>query len=1326
MAEQSVPLSAAQQWAWLLHQIDPSDPISNRPVALRLSGALDIAALRRALDEIAARHEVLRTVFPSTGGVPCQKILPPAQLPFRLTDLTALAEGSQFEEARRFARAECLKTFDLENGPLVRVELLRLSSHEHWLVVPMHHIIFDGWSEKIFLYELQVLYEAFSQGRPSPLGQLECQYRDYTLWQAERMTGEKFERQVDFWRRKLANPPATLPLSQDHSATKAGGRAGVTSRLDLEAHFAAKLKQTARRHRVTLFMLMLAAFQTLLARYTEAEDLLVGVPSAIRGRSEFEALIGCFINIQPFRGDLSDDPTVGELLERTRQTTLEALSNQDVPLVKLVEALRIERPADRWPLFQAMFQLRNIPPRPAVETALIRFDLLDLDLGLIGGLDLSLEAAEGDGRLRCKLTVNQDSFSPATAERMLTHYRQLLEAFTEEPGQCIWTLPMLSPAEKQQLLVDWNNTGVKWPDDLSTPQLIARQVAADPHRPAVNGAGGALTYGELDRRANQVAHRLLQLGAGPDQLVAIAMRRSPEAVAAIVGVLKAGAAYLPLELSHPLPRIKTILEQARPAAILADPDYAPHLQGLDTHLVCLDPHWTSLAKERDEPPAVEPSPDDLAYVIFTSGSTGGPKGVMITHRSLSNFLRWMNQLCSAGLGDVFLLKSSLSFDLSVVELFLPLAAGARLVVADAGAEADPCGLAELMRQSQVSILFIVPSALNLLLEEGNFQACAALRKVFAIGEALPPALAERFQARLRAELYNFYGPTEATVAATVFACRRGRYEASVPIGRPGANMEIYILDRHRQPVPVGVTGEICIGGAGLARGYFRRPDLTAERFISNPFHAEAGARLYLTGDLGRYRPDGNIEFIGRNDDQVKLHGYRVELGEIEAVLLSHPAVKQAAVKVWEPTAGEQALAAYIVPAGSAGLNVAELKSFLRARLPHYMTPADWVMLKELPLSTNGKVNRRLLPPPRRGEEATACAHRAPLSRVEAEIKRLWEELLGVHEIGLSDNFFDLGGNSILAVKMVHCLERATGVRLQPGALIEAPSIERLAELIETRTHTVRWSSLAPLAASGSRPPLFLFHANGGEVFFYRDLARHLAPDQPVFGVQYPLSESWAAAPPTLEELAATYLTEIRSLQPHGPYLLGGFCLGAYLAFECACQLESEGEKVGLLAVINTDGVWRLTGSLRSSLRFHLRRLGPFTPLNIFRYARERLRFRKDRTQDLGASYIGRLMHAFGLSVPPALLHRHARALLLEASRRWQPRKYHGELVFFKGRDEPGQDPYAFWSQIVEGPIHCIETPGRGSAILQEPAVSALGAHLRECLRSRTANAAIQP
>ncbi len=1314
MQEPSLPLSAAQQWAWLLHLLDPSDPVANRPVALRVSGALDISALQRALDEIAARHEALHTIFPSHGGIPRQKILPPAELPFRLTDLTGLEGTLPQEEAKNIARAECLKPFDLENGPLVRVELLRLAGNEHWLVVPMPHIIFDGWSEKIFLYELQVLYEAFSRGRPSPLVPPEWQYRDYTLWQAEWMKGERFASQLDFWRRKLADPPAVLPLPRE-SAARVADRTGIICRLDLGQRLTQELKQLARKHRVSLFMVMLAAFQTLLARYTDAEDILVGVPSANRGRRELERLIGSFINIQPFRGDLSGDPPAGQLLERTRQAAFEAFSNPDVPLVKLVETLRIERPADRWPLFQAMFQLRNIPPLPAVENTAVQFEPLDLDLGLIGGLDLSLEAAEHDGRIRCKLIANRNSFSQPFADRMLVHYRRLLEAFTEDPGRRIWALPLLNPEEQRQLLAGWNDTGVKWPDDLSTPQLIARQATVNPHRITVTGADRELTYGELERRANQVAHRLLQLGAGREQLVAVAMRRSPEAVAAIVGVLKAGAAYLPLELSHPLPRIKAILEQARPAAILADPDYALNLEGPETHVIQVDTHWRALDKESSEPPALEPAPDDLAYVIFTSGSTGEPKGVMITHRNLSNFLRWMSQVSGATPGDVFLLNSSLSFDLSVVELFLPLVAGARLAVARPGVETDPAALSDLIRQRRVSTLFIVPSALNLLLEEESFQKCTALRKVFSIGETLPPALAERFHSRLGAELFNLYGPTEATVAATFFACRRGRHETSVPIGRPGANMEIYILDRRLQPVPVGVTGEIFIGGTGVARGYFRRPDLTAERFITNPFNTEAGARLYRTGDLGRRRADGNIEFAGRNDDQVKIRGYRVELGEIEAVLLSHPAVKQAAVKVWEPAAGERALAAYIVPAVPGELNVAELKSFLRARLPHYMTPADWVALEQLPLSANGKVNRRLLPTPRRGEGVTASARRAPLSRVEAELKRIWEGLLGLHDIALNESFFDLGGNSILAVKMVHAFERATGVHLWPGALIEAPSIEQLAQLIEARGIAVRRSCLAPLAPAGSRPPLFLFHANGGEVFFYRDLARHLAGDQPVFGVQCPLTNGWTAAPPALEELAAIYLKEIRNLQPHGPYLLAGFCLGAYLAFECACQLTSDGEKVGLLAAINTDGVWRLTGGLHSNLRFHLHRMRPLTATNIARYVRERFNYRKDRSQDLAASFISRIMHACRLPVPPALVRRHARRLLLEASRRWQPRNYRGELVFFKGADDAGQDPYAFWSRIVDGPVHCIETPGRGSAILQEPAVSVLGAHFRELL-----------
>ncbi|QRK14210.1 LLM class flavin-dependent oxidoreductase [Archangium violaceum] len=1533
---ESLPLSFAQQRLWFLTQLqsDASANASyNMPGALRLEGPLDVAALERSLSEILRRHETLRTTFPVVSGTAVQAIAPAQPIRVPLVDLTAHPEAERETEVRRLAAEEALRPFELTVDALLRCTLLRLAPQSHVLLITLHHITADAWSIAILFKELVTLYEAFSAGRPSPLPELPIQYADFAWWQRRHLEGEALARHVEYWKQQLAGAPPLLELPSDHPRPPAQTFRGGSVPFQLDAGLSRKLKQLGEQAGATPFMTLLAAWSVLLSRYSGQEDIVVGSPIANRTRKELEPLIGFFVNTLVLRTRLDGAPSFLELLGRVKQVALDAYAHQDAPFEHLVEALQPERNLSHPPLFQVMFMLQNAPVE-RLELAGLRVSLAETE-SATAKFDLTLSLEETAAGFKGGLEYSADLFERPTIVRMVEHLRVLLEGIVAAPHQPVSALPLLGPAETSRLLREWNDTGKDFLRERCIHELFEAQAARTPEAVAVVFEDEQLTYRELNARANQLARHLRAQGVGPETLVGICVERSLEMVVGLLGILKAGGAYLPLDPATPRERLAFMLEDARAPVLLLQRRLAGELPAHEARAVYVDDDWGTISTHAREDLGPTASPNNRAYVIYTSGSTGRPKGVMIEHRQVMNFFTAMDERIGGGEPGTWLAVTTISFDISVLELLWTLARGFRVVVqgeqggfissksattrvadkeldfslfyfasATGGAPAadkyrlllegarfaDEHGFSavwtperhfhvfgglypnpsvtsaalatmtrrvqlragsvvlplhhplrvaeewsvvdnlsngrvglsfasgwqandfvlapgnyasrkELLRQGIETVrrlwrgeslrlpdgagkeidvqvlprpiqrelpvwvtaagtpetfrqagelgarvlthllgqsveqlaekialyreawrqhghgpgpghvtlmlhtfvgtdeaavretvrgpfteylrssfdllknlaqslgqdirdlseadmeallahaferfydtagLFGTPESCQRMIErlkaigvdevaclidfgvdtdavlaslhhlntlkercrperresrpdyslpaqvmrhrathlqctpslarmllgttEGR-EALGVLRKLMVGGEELPVPLARQLVEVMSGELHNMYGPTETTVWSLTH-----RVEAScqsMPIGRPIANTRLYILDGHRQLVPVGVPGELYIGGEGVVRGYLNRPELTAERFIQSPFGE--GERLYRTGDLARYRRDGNVEFLGRADNQVKIRGFRIELGEIDAVLGRHAKVRQAVVAAREDTPGDKRLVAYVVAAPGESPSVAELRHFLGEKLPEYMLPAAFVMLEKLPQTPNGKVDRKALPAPDLSGQHKGAGFVAPRDSMELQLAAIWESVLKVQPVGVRDSFFQLGGHSLLAVQLMARIERQFGKRLPLATLFRAPTIEQLAILLtRSSSDPLQRSSLVEIQqGDASSPPLFCVPGAGGNLIYFYDLVRHMGGNRTVYGLQPVYSEDSRGEGTLVEEMAAHYLEALRSVQPHGPYLLVGHSFGGHVALEMSRRLRQQGEEVALLAVLDS-------------------------------------------------------------------------------------------------------------------------------------------------------------
>ena len=1040
-----IPLSFAQERLWFLAHLDPAASRAyHAPFALPLQGALDVVALRRALDEIVARHESLRTTFAVAGGEPVQRIAPPG-CGFQLVEHDLRGSGDAAGALAVLASHEARAPFDLEAGPLVRGRVIALAHDDHVLLVTTHHIVSDGWSMNVFARELSALYAAYRDGATSPLPPPALQYADYAVWQRRWTSGKALQEPAAYWQRALANAPVLLELPTDRPRPARQDFAGGDVALALDAELAAGLAALSRRHGTTLFATLLAAWGALLSRLSGQTDVVVGTAVANRARPELEPLIGFFVNTLALRLDFGGDPTVSEALARVSAQAVAGQEHQDVPFEHVVELVNPPRSLAHSPLFQAMFVWQSAESgssalRPGTSEA--------------AKFDLTLELAEHDGVIAGGLVYATALFDCATVERYGEYFWRLLAAMVADDRRALDRVPLLSDDERRQVLVAWNATERPYPADECVHELFEAQVAASPGAVAVSYEGEQLSYGELNARANRLARHLRALGVGPDVRVGVCLERSVEMVVALLGVLKAGGAYVPLDPGYPLERLSYLVQDSAPAVVLTHGRVSAAVRELlrtDAAVVDVVADAQRWAREAaDDVDRAGLSAHHLAYVIYTSGSTGQPKGAMNEHGAVVNRLRWTQEQYGLTAADAVLQKTPFSFDVSVWEFFWPLLSGARLVLARPDGHKDADYLVELVQRQRITTLHFVPSMLQLFLEHDGVAACTSLSNVICSGEALPKTVVQRFYERLgHARLSNLYGPTEAAVDVTAWACPKDNLPENIPIGRPVANTRMYVLDGHMEPVPAGVAGDLYIGGAQVGRGYLNRPELTAERFVASPF--VEGDRLYKTGDVARYLRNGDIEFLGRSDFQVKLRGFRIELGEVEARLAAYPGVREAVVVALDDGAGEQRLVGYYTLDAGTELCAVGLRAHMLSLLPDYMVPAAFVQLKAMPLSPNGKLDRRALPVPAGGVHR-AHAFEAPAGATEEALAQIWRELLGLEQVGRNDDFFELGGHSLLAMRVLLRVREQLHVEGHLADLFSRPALRDMAAALEHSKH----------------------------------------------------------------------------------------------------------------------------------------------------------------------------------------------------------------------------------------------------------------------------------
>jgi amino acid adenylation domain-containing protein len=1034
----AAPLSFAQERLWFLEQLAPGSALFNVPVAVWLRGPLRVDALERAFADVVRRHETLRTHFAEHAGAPRQVVTPPGEARIELLDLAPHGPAAA-DEARRIARAQAVRPFDLQRPPLWRASLLRSSEREHLFVLVVHHSVAEGAGIATCFAELVAGYGAAVAGTAATLPEPPIQYADFAVWQRAQIESGACAGDLAYWSQQLAGPLPTLQLPTDRPRPAVQSLRGAWESTHLDAGLARALRDLAHGERATLFITLLAAFKVLLARYSRSTDIVVGAPISQRDRPELAGLIGFFVNTIALRTDLSGDPTFRELIGRVRGVALDGYAHSALPFKVLVEALQPDRDPGRNPLFQVFFEVPSDPmpvlALPGLEPARIQGPL-ELNTGTAKA-DLALFMWEEPDGMTAAIEYATDLFDAGTVQRLLANLKVLLAGCTADPDARISRLPLLAPAEQRRVVMEWNATAAAFDLETCVHRMVEQQAARAPGALAVASAAESLDYGEWNRRANRLAHWLRARGVGPDVPVGVLMERTPAMVTALLAILKAGGAYVPLDPANPTERQAMMLEDAAVPVLLVQESTlgaAPRISG---EVVCLERVADAIAQQPAHDPGLEVTSQHLAYVIFTSGSTGRPKGVQVPHRGLLNLVHWHRREYAVTPADRASLIAGLAFDAAVWEVWPYLTAGASLHLPDEETRSDPARLLRWLGTRGITLAFVPTPLAEAMLEE-ECPEHMTLRAMLTGGDKLhaPPPVGLPF------ELVNHYGPTENTVVATFARIppAPGR-DGAPPIGRPIANVQVYLLDPHMAPVPIGVPGELHVGGASLARGYHGRPDLTAERFVPDPFRA--GARVYKTGDLARHRPDGDIEFLGRIDHQVKVRGFRIELGEIEAALVQHPGVRDAVVLA-RTDAGEARLVGYVVADAGAQPTAAELRAFLKGKLPEYMVPQAYVSLAAFPLTANGKVDRGALPAPDEDAAPGAGTYTAPENETQEKVAALWRELLQRERVGIDDNFFDLGGHSMLIVQLHRRLKETFGRELSVAEVFQYPTIAAMA------------------------------------------------------------------------------------------------------------------------------------------------------------------------------------------------------------------------------------------------------------------------------------------
>ncbi|MDF5727929.1 MAG: amino acid adenylation domain-containing protein [Rhizonema sp. PD38] len=1307
-----VPLSFAQRRLWFLDQLQPNSFVYNLPSAVHLKGWLNVSVFSQSLNEIVQRHEMLRTTFTTVVGQLVQAIAPTLTFTFPVVNLQELSELERETEVQRLTVAEAQRPFNLTQGPLLRATLLQLDEAEYIVLLTIHHIVSDGWSIGLFIQELAAVYEAFFAGKPSPLPELSIQYADFAVWQQQWLTGEVLEAQLNYWKQQLAGAPPLLELPTDRPRPPVETFQGSSLFFQINPNLTEKLNVLSQNSGATLFMTLQAAFAILLSHYSGQEDILIGSPVANRNRREIEALIGFFVNTLVLRTNCKGNPTFKELLNHVREMALGAYAHQDLPFEMLVEELQPQRSLSHTPLFQVMFVLQNTPMSALELPGLILSPLLNESRTAKYDLTLSMtETAQG---LVGNLEYNTDLFDPSTISRMAGHLQTLLCGIVANPQQRLSELPLLTQAEKM-LQAEWNDTLVDYPQDKCIHDLFEEQVARTPDAVAVVFEDQQLTYQQLNGRANQLAHYLRSLGVSADVLVGICLERSLEMVVGLLGILKAGGAYVPLDPEYPQKRLAFILEDAQVPVLLTQEQL---MKGMPQHqgkVVCLDTDWFLIAQQSQVNLLCKVTTDNLAYVIYTSGSTGRPKGVMIKHQNTVAMLDWAKQIFADEALLGVLASTSICFDLSVFEIFVPLNCGGKVILVE-----NALHLPTLRAAKNVTLINTVPSLIAELLKTESIPT--SVHTINIAGEPLQNKLVQQlYQWENIQQVFNLYGPSEDTTYSTFARINKGACNRA-PIGRPINNTQVYLLDKDLQPVPIGIPGELYIGGDGLARGYLNHPELTAEKFIPNPFSNKPNTCLYRSGDLARYLPNGEIEYLRRIDHQVKIRGFRIELGEIEAALAQHAAVRETVVLAQESEQGDKRLVAYVVNSNEQTSTISELRSFLKQHLPEYMIPTVFVFLLTLPLTPNRKIDRSALPALETFGKSLEVDSLPPRDSLELQLVHIWEEVLNVHPIGVRDNFFDLGGHSFLAITLMARIQEKFGKNLPLATLLQNATVEHLASILRKHSDSFSWSTLIPIQPSGSKRPLFCIYPDGGTILWYMYLMRHLSSEQPFYGLQSLSVDQEHKFHTQIEDIAAHYIEAIQTVQLQGPYQLVGWSFGGLVAFEIAQQFQEQNQQVSFLGLLDVSAVHMASEEFQEldDAAFLVKEYNDI-PLS--------LEYLQQLEPDERRFYIIEQFRQLNL-IPPDFGRDQTQRLLkivesqYRAINSYRPQTYPGKIILFQaseGAAISSQDSTLGWGELATEGVEIHWVSGNHRTMLQEPHVQVLAKQLRACLEKLQAN-----
>jgi amino acid adenylation domain-containing protein len=1315
-----VPASLAQQRFWLLEQLGQGSGAFNIPIRWLLKGEINPDLMERAFNELIQRHDILRTTLIQVEGQPMQRIAPTLNIKVSVSDLTGLPEDERGQEADRICREHGEHRFELSALPLLRAALIRTQERECILHVTVHHIVADGWAVGLLATEIGGIYDAYVRGLPSPLPDPEMQYADYAAWQRELLQSEAIQTQNQYWLERFRDhtPFEVMPDKPRPAFQTTNG--DVIS-IQLPRSITDAVQEVSRKHGNTFFITACATFLTLLYRYTGQEDITIGTQVSGRNQVEHEQIIGLFLNTLPLRNDLSGNPTFPQLLDRVQEVVIQALGHQDTPFEHLVEIINPKRDLSRNPLFQVNFMLqRSLVTSRDYE----RFSLVDVPSRPAGAMyDLNCLMVERPDGWRASIQFNTDLFEAQTATRMLGHFEKLLGEIGKNAERRISEFPLLME-EENKVLAQWNDTTVSLPEQKSVHALFEVQADRTPKALAVVSGREECTYSELERRANQLAHYLRGLGVQPGERVALCVERSVHMMVGLLAILKAGATYIPLDPAYPAARLAQIIEDSRAPVLVTQEKLRATIPGNVARVVCLDSESSKISRESTDRPRIEISGDQLAYLIYTSGSTGTPKGVQVPHRAVVNLLSSMGRAPGIEREDVLVAVTTLSFDIAALELFLPLTVGARLVIATREQAADGSELLEVLRRSGATIMQATPTTWQMLLEVG--WGGTPRVKMLCGGEALPRRLANQLLS-VGGELWNMYGPTETTIWSSVVQVSRGT--GPVPIGPPIANTQFYVLDSHLQQMPIGAPGELYIGGTGVAHGYHNRPELNREKFIPDSISGQRGSLLYRTGDLMRWKMNGELEFLGRTDHQVKVRGFRIETGEIEAAIIKHPGVKEAAVVAHEDERGGKSLVAYVVPIGlESGRHPAipqDLRAVLQGQLPEYMQPSAFVCLGALPRTPNGKVDRKSLPALDLVEIAQA-SYVAPANETEQRVVAIWEKVLGIPTISTTANFFDVGGHSLLAAQLLARIDQSFGKKIPLAALFQSPTIQQMSALLTGKAASESIQGVATLQPGGSSMPIFCLHG----VPSMRLLATELGQDQPFVMVNLP-HDAKLTRPYRVEEIAAIHLKTIQKIQPEGPYFLAGWCREALLAYEIAQRLKAQGQEVGLVIMFDTwvpGYLSRFTGRearrARSSFEIerilvHARNLRQASLIGAARYTWEQL----------STILIDRIKYAkldlyrllgFEVGSQNRDSAENQGDMLLIAVKSYRPMPYDGRVLLFRSdkyRTWKYWDPNLGWAHLIPN-LNVFAVPGVHDSMLTGPHLPSIAQAITEAMAKR--------